>query len=129
MKNQMTFKQRLKRRISGRMLIVISILYSFILPVYCLLLLDSLPPNMDNSLLIELLYIYSVGSGFFIGPFLFLAGALAYFLQMLDISMIPPNSSLYDAIMSPTIQEGPVKIILPVLDEEMLLEEIESKKI
>lgn len=84
---------------------------------------------MDNSLLFELLYIYSVGSGLFIGSFLFLAGVLGYFLQMLDISRIPLNSSLYDAIMSPTIQEGPIKIILPALDKEMLQKEIESKKI
>ena len=34
-----------------------------------------------------------------------------------DLSRIPENSSLYDAIMLSTVQYGLIKVILPVIDE------------
>ncbi|MHA2246337.1 MAG: hypothetical protein ACXADY_15340 [Candidatus Hodarchaeales archaeon] len=41
-----------------------------------------------------------------------------------DLSRIPENSSLYDAIMLPIVQYGPIKIILPVIDEEAVIERL-----
>ena len=43
-----------------------------------------------------------------------------------DLSNIPVNSSLYDAIMLPSVQLGPIKVILPVLDEEADIEWLED---
>lgn len=59
---------------------------------------------------------------FYWSPVLFTIAGMSYIARMSNISRIPSNSSLYDAIMLPTIQYGPLKIILPVLEEEIFEE-------
>jgi hypothetical protein len=51
-------------------------------------------------------------------PVLFTIAGMSYIARMSNISRIPSHSSLYDAITLPTIQYGPLKIILPVIEEE-----------
>ena len=53
-------------------------------------------------------------------PFLLVIGGVSYIARMSNISRIPSNTSLYEAITLPTIQYGPLKIILPVIEEEIL---------
>ncbi|MFX0087398.1 MAG: hypothetical protein ACFFAU_17240 [Candidatus Hodarchaeota archaeon] len=43
-----------------------------------------------------------------------------------DLSQIPEDTTLYDAIMLPTVQWGPLKIILPILPKDVILEEIDD---
>ncbi|UCG02085.1 MAG: hypothetical protein JSW11_21140 [Candidatus Heimdallarchaeota archaeon] len=55
-------------------------------------------------------------------PVLVTIAGVSYIARMSNISRIPSNSSLYDVITLPTIQYGPLKIILPVIEEETLEE-------
>ncbi|MFX1504754.1 MAG: hypothetical protein ACFFDC_01450 [Promethearchaeota archaeon] len=51
-------------------------------------------------------------------PVLIIIGGVSYFAKMSNLSRIPLNSSIYDAITLPTIQYGPIKIIFPSEEEE-----------
>ena len=55
---------------------------------------------------------------FIIGPILLVISLIAYIEQMSHLSKISINSSLYEAIINPTIQKGPIKVILPFTDKE-----------
>ncbi len=55
-------------------------------------------------------------------PILFSIAGMSYIARMSNISRIPSNTSLYDAITLPTIQYGPLKIIFPVIEEEIFEE-------
>ncbi len=46
--------------------------------------------------------------------------AFSYFSRMSSLSRIPINSSMYESITQSTIQYGPLKIILPELEDETL---------
>ncbi|MFX0172474.1 MAG: hypothetical protein ACFE9L_11185 [Candidatus Hodarchaeota archaeon] len=126
MKNQVNLNQGIIRRIGhSQLLMVISIIYFLILLAY-LALLDPFLYGTSSSHLQTLIYVFQIGPGLIISSILFLAGVTVYFFEMLDITKIPKTSSLYDAIMSLTIQEGPVKVTFPIPDEEILLEELED---
>ncbi|MFX0052981.1 MAG: hypothetical protein ACFFAJ_16605 [Candidatus Hodarchaeota archaeon] len=126
MKNQVKLNQGLIRRIGhSQILIVIGIVY-FLILLAIIILLDPFLYGISSSHLQMFIYVLHIGSGLLISSILFLGGVIVYFFEMLDVTKIPKTSSLYDAIMSLTVQEGPVKVIFPILDEEIILEELED---
>ncbi|MHA1970109.1 MAG: hypothetical protein ACW964_20235 [Candidatus Hodarchaeales archaeon] len=54
--------------------------------------------------------------------------AFAYITRMSNPSCIPQNSSIYESITRPTIQYGPLKLIMPVMEEE-IVEEVQIVEI
>jgi hypothetical protein len=56
------------------------------------------------------------------GPLLIIVGGVSYIARMSNLSRIPSNSSVSDAITLPTIQYGPLKIIFPIEEEELIEE-------
>ena len=97
-------------------------------------------PYFIILILIYLSYITSVEKNFvaatiefvFIGiPVVFgtLTGLLlisfasfAYIMRMSNLSRIPRKTSIYESITHPTIQYGPLKLIMPVMEEEIVEE-------
>jgi len=57
-------------------------------------------------------------------PILILIGGVSYIARMSNLSRIPINSSFYDVITLPTIQCGPIKIIFPIEEEELIEESV-----
>ncbi|MFX1515588.1 MAG: hypothetical protein ACFFC6_04705 [Promethearchaeota archaeon] len=55
-------------------------------------------------------------------PILMIIGGVSYIARMSNLSRIPINSSVYDAITLPTIQCGPIKIIFPIEEDEPIEE-------
>lgn len=53
-------------------------------------------------------------------PVLMIIGGVSYIAKMSNLSRIPSNSSVYDAITLPTVHYGPIKIIFPIEEEESL---------
>ncbi|MFW9904266.1 MAG: hypothetical protein ACFFFH_08050 [Candidatus Thorarchaeota archaeon] len=51
-------------------------------------------------------------------PVLIIIGGVSYIARISNLSRIPINSSIFDAITLPTIQYGPIKIIFPIEREE-----------
>ncbi|MFX0015745.1 MAG: hypothetical protein ACFFB2_01280 [Promethearchaeota archaeon] len=132
MENQLNHREELEQSKSLIKTTKIGLVLYLLLP-YILFSIWSL---QDPSFLVELIdwhisnwldpiYILNVNMTFFLywSPVLFIVEGFSYFYQMANISRIPPTSSLYDAIMSPTIQYGPLKINLPVFGEEELIKE------
>jgi hypothetical protein len=98
----------------------------FLILLAIVVLLDPFLYGINSSHLQSFIYIFHIGPGLIISSVLCLAGVIVYFFEMLDITKIPKTSSLYDVIMSLTVQEGPVKVVFPILDEEILFEELED---
>ena len=48
-------------------------------------------------------------------PILLLLALAVYCINLADISRIPKDTTLYEAIMLPTVQCGPIKIIIPIV--------------
>jgi len=103
--------------------------------IYCISIVVSvmlyIGPSMDNqadSLLDYFIFIFLVvpcNFIFFIGFILLLFSLFAYLPHKFPLSKIPPDSSLYDAIMSYTVQEGPIKVVFPLIDEDLSHEKSE----
>lgn len=63
---------------------------------------------------------------FFIGPIFLLYLLFAYLPHKFPLSKIPPDSSLYDAIMSYTVQEGAIKVVFPLIDDVLFRDHEEN---
>ncbi len=77
---------------------------------------------------IEFVLGFQVIFGTLIGIFLLLFSAFAYVMHNSDLSRIPRKTSIYESITHPTIQYGPLKLIMPVMEEE-IVEEFEMVEI
>lgn len=77
--------------------------------------------NTKNDLIQSTIEYYFIGKLVLFGtlgvPVFFLISVFYYFIRCSDLSRIPHNTTLYEAITHPTIQYGPIKIILPELDQ------------
>ncbi len=62
--------------------------------------------------------LFIVGVQFILSPILLFIAFGAYFVHLSRLSNIPKNTTLYECINSPTIQYGPIKVIIPIMDEE-----------
>ncbi len=121
MENRPTLEQDINRQRPFRKIVKNIILLDLIISFVLYLLLITYDPSVWLNEFFSPMIIFVVFS-FFWGPVLIVIGAFAYVIQMSDISRIPPNSSLYDAITLPTVQYGPLKIIFPVIEEEIFEE-------
>ncbi|MHA2330035.1 MAG: hypothetical protein ACXACR_16075, partial [Candidatus Hodarchaeales archaeon] len=59
-------------------------------------------------------------------PVILLLALAVYLINFADISRIPKDTTLYEAIMSPTVQYGPIKVIFPSIDEDNIIPVIET---
>ncbi|MFX1282454.1 MAG: hypothetical protein ACFFB5_02320 [Promethearchaeota archaeon] len=123
MENQSTLKENLHGKSSTVNLIKLSIILvsTFSICLYFLFVFY----NPTEFLKITPGFIFIIIC-FLWGPLLIVIGGSSYIARMSTLSRIPTSSSLYDAIVLPTIQYGPLKIILPVIDEANLVEEKED---
>lgn len=123
MENHSTPNENLQEKNSLSVKVKIAtILYLSFPIVMCFLLIVQ---NPGKFLEFAPLYIFSI-LFFFWGPLLMIIGGFSYITRMSDISRIPSTSSVYDAITLPTIQYGPIKVILPVVEEEEIVGENED---
>ncbi len=76
------------------------------------------PPSEYNSFISVFMFI--IGVQFIIGPFLLFIALGAYFVRLCDLSKVPKDTTLYKCITSPTLQYGPLKVIIPVIIEELI---------
>jgi len=82
--------------------------------------MDSLV-NHPRSLLEAIkLLIYASGWGYLIisSPFILVIAGIEYFLRQTNLTNIPKDTTLYEAITQPTMMYGPMKMILSKLNEE-----------
>ena len=77
--------------------------------------------NTENDIILSTIEYFFIGKPVLFGtlgvPVFFLISVFYYFIRLSDLSRIPHNTTLYEAITHPTIQYGPIKIILPELGE------------
>ncbi|MHA2203916.1 MAG: hypothetical protein ACW991_09520 [Candidatus Hodarchaeales archaeon] len=121
MENRPTLEQDINRQRSFRKLVKNIILLDLIISVVLYLFLITYDSTVWLNEFFSPMIIFVVLS-FLWGPVLMVIGAFTYITHMSNISRIPPNSSLYDAITLPTVQYGPLKIIFPVIEEEIFEE-------
>ncbi|MFX0123421.1 MAG: hypothetical protein ACFFAE_07250 [Candidatus Hodarchaeota archaeon] len=123
MENQISQKDKMSRikvRIIGKITIALYLIIPYVL---FLLAVFQYPYHLFeylNWLTSDWVNYFSMNIFFLIywSPVLVTIGGVSYIARMSDISRIPPNSSLYDAITLPTMQYGPLKIIFPEIKEE-----------
>ena len=123
MENQSELKENLKEKNSLMIMVKITaLLYpAFLFYLFFVFNVHKLNGSFESTLSTSIV-IFSI----FWGPLLMIIGSLSYIARMSNISRIPSNSSLYEAIMLTTIQYGPLKIIMPDMDEEEIIEWIED---
>ena len=56
------------------------------------------------------------------GMVLISIASFAYITRMSNLSRIPRKSSIYESITHPTIHYGPLKLIMPLMEEEIVEE-------
>ncbi len=61
-------------------------------------------------------------TGAIISPILILIALFAYLTKGSALDRIPINTTLYESIVNPTIQYGPIRLILPVMGEDIVEE-------
>ena len=61
-------------------------------------------------------------TGVIISPILLLIASFAYLTKVSALARIPQNTTLYESIMHPTIQYGPLRLIMPMIEEEIVEE-------
>ncbi len=123
MENQSELKENLKEKNSLMIMVKITaLLYpAFLFYLFFVFNVHKLNGSFESTLSTSIV-IFSI----FWGPLLMIIGSLSYIARMSNISRIPSNSTLYEAIMLTTIQYGPLKIIMPDMDEEEIIEWIED---
>jgi len=96
---------------------VTAILYGSVMIISYVLYIS----NTKNDLIQSTIEYYFIGKPVLFGtlgvPVFFLISVFYYSIRLSDLSRIPHNTTLYEAITHPTIQYGPIKIILPELGE------------
>lgn len=96
---------------------VTAILYGSVMIISYVLYIS----NTKNDLIQSTIEYYFIGKPVLFGtlgvPVFFLISVFYYFIRLSDLSRIPHNTTLYEAITHPIIQYGPIKIILPELGE------------
>ncbi len=123
MENQSELKENLKEKNSLMIMVKITaLLYpAFLFYLFFVFNIDKLNGSLESTLATSIVIVSVLW-----GPLLMIIGSLSYISRMSNISRIPSNSSLYEAIMLTTIQYGPLKIIMPDMDEEEIIEWIED---
>ena len=80
--------------------------------------------STEHEFILDLLLFIFVGYPLLLGtvssPILISIAIFTYLTRTTAISKIPLNTTLHESIFQPTIQYGPVKLILPVLKEELI---------
>lgn len=115
MENQSTLKENLQGKHSAVIWIKFIIILGLTFSIAMFLLLIFYNPTEFLKITPQDILLFM---SFVWGPLLMIIGLSSYITRMLNLSRIPLNSSLYDAIMLPTIQYGQLKIFLPVIEEE-----------
>ncbi len=93
--------------------------------LYLALLFTITPLSEYNSILSVFMFI--IGAQFIIGPILIWIALGAYFVRLCDLSKVPKDTTLYECITSPTLQYGPLKVIIPVISEEYNENQVEKQ--
>ena len=82
--------------------------------------------NTENDIILSTIEYFFIGKLVLFGilglPIFLLISVCYYFIRLSDLSHIPHNTTLYEAITQSTVQYGPIKIILPELGEVPLHE-------
>lgn len=120
MQNESVLKQGTQSRASPKNLLKIFVLLDLFFSIH--VFFSIIMYNPTNFLELMPSYI-SIILLMFWGPLLITIGGVSYIARMTNISRIPSNCSLHDAITLPTIQYGQLKIILPVIEEETFEED------
>ena len=77
----------------------------------------------EEGILIDTFQYILVGeitTGIIIGPILLLIASYAYLTKASALARIPRNTTLYESITQPTIQYGPLRLIMPVWEDEIV---------
>ncbi len=111
MENQLPAEE--KSQTKETVMFFVKIVVSLDLVIIVVLYL-SFAPHFD--IISTILFI--IGVQFFFSPLLLFIAFCAYFVHLSKLSNIPKDTTLYECINSPTIQYGPIKVIIPIIDEE-----------
>lgn len=95
--------------------------YFLILILIYLTYITSVEKNFVSAT-IEFVIGFQVIFGALTGLFLISFAPFAYIMRMSNLSRIPRKTSIYESITHPTIQYGPLKLIMPVMEEEIVEE-------
>ena len=103
----------------------------FIYFFYLILIFFTYISNIEKNFVdatIEFVLGFQVIVGTLTGILLILLAAFAYVMRYSDLSRIPQKSSIYESITHTTIQYGPLKLIMPLMEEE-IIEELQMVEI